>query len=211
MTRDATASRIFDALLSSPTTPALSRRHFLQSLLSHYHTLADDRIGSRVAERCWAVADVYLKDKIASSLVEQQLFLQASAFGHFLARKLELPLWSRKREEWKLKMAGGARLEEEAARKKAAKKLRRAGRHLTEEGMEKARKRRERPVDEIDELFARGGLVQPKRAKLTEQSDEDEEEQENEEEQIIEKRKKKKAEALSREPGLEAIFSALQQ
>lgn len=31
------------------------------SLIGHYHTLVDDRIGSRVVDRCWAFADPYLR------------------------------------------------------------------------------------------------------------------------------------------------------
>jgi len=31
------------------------------SLIGHFHTLVDDRIGSRVGDRCWAFADPYLK------------------------------------------------------------------------------------------------------------------------------------------------------
>lgn len=113
------------------------------SLIGHYHELADDRIGSRVVERCWATADVYLKDKIAASLVEQQNFLQASQYGHFFARKVELPLFQRRREEWKLKMANAGK---PVVKKEVVKEV------------EETKKRRERPVDEVDEIFGgRGG------------------------------------------------------
>lgn len=147
LTRDATSSRVLDALLSSPTTPPREIRRFLLSLIGHYHTLSDDRIGSRVVERCWATADVYLKDKIAASLVDQGHFLQSSQFGHFFARKVELPLFMRRREEWKAKMTKiaaeqkGLRLPGGAPQAPAPV--------ATEE-----KKRRERPVDEVDEIFS---------------------------------------------------------
>jgi len=143
--RDPTSSRVLDALLSSPAVTAASRRKFLMSLLGHYHELADDRIGSRVAERCWATADVYLKDKIAQSLVVQQGYLQQSQFGHFFARKVEIPLWQRRREEWKLKKA------KEHQEMLDAQKGRQP-RPVVPEAAEKKRKQ----VDEIDELFALG-------------------------------------------------------
>lgn len=143
LTRDPTSSRVLDALLSSPTTSPKELRRFLLLLIGNYHTIADDRIGSRVVERCWSRADVFLQDKIAASLVEQGVFLQTSHYGHFFARKVELPLWIRAREAWKLKMAG---LKHGFAEK--PKKVK------SEEGPIK--KRREREVDEIDELFAQG-------------------------------------------------------
>jgi nucleolar protein 9 len=143
LTRDVTASRVLDSFLSSPTTPPRELRKFLMSLLGHYHTIADDRIGSRVVERMWATADVYLKDKIAASLVDQGNFLQSSQFGHFFARKVELPLWERRREEWKLKMANAGK---PAVVVKKVENKDAAG----------EKKRRERPVDEVDEIFAAG-------------------------------------------------------
>ncbi|POW19373.1 hypothetical protein PSHT_04783 [Puccinia striiformis] len=86
--RDPIGSRALDALLKSPSiTPS-----------------ADDRIGSHIAETFWAISDVYLKEKMASSLVNQQIFLQKSSFGHFFLKKLELPLFERQRESWKSKM-----------------------------------------------------------------------------------------------------------
>ncbi|POW00374.1 hypothetical protein PSTT_13186 [Puccinia striiformis] len=66
--------------------------HFTMRFLGNFHLLADDRIGSHIAETFWAISDVYLKEKMASSLVNQQIFLQKSSFGHFFLKKLELPL-----------------------------------------------------------------------------------------------------------------------
>ena len=146
MTQSATSSRVIDAFLSSPTTPPSALRKFIMSLIGHYHTLADDRIGSRVVERCWAVADVYLKDKIAASLVEHQTFLQQSSYGHFFARKVELPLWVRAREQWKLKMAAALVRDKEGM--KAVER--------PEVPKEEDKKKRARPVDEVDEIFAGG-------------------------------------------------------
>ncbi len=54
-------SRVFDALLESPSIPFKDKRRFVMSFIGHYHLLVDDRIGSRVGDRCWAFADTYLK------------------------------------------------------------------------------------------------------------------------------------------------------
>jgi hypothetical protein len=56
-----TSSRVLDALLESPTVPLKAKRQFVLSFIGNFHFLVDDRIGSRVGDRCWAFADTYLK------------------------------------------------------------------------------------------------------------------------------------------------------
>lgn len=103
--RDTIASRALDSILNSPTVPSAPRRQFISRFIGHYHRLADDRVGSRIADLCWAVADVFTKEKIASSLVDQQNALQQSAYGHYFVRKLELPYFERQRAGWKAAMS----------------------------------------------------------------------------------------------------------
>lgn len=57
----ATSSRIFDAIFESSTVPFKVKRNFAMKFIGHYHLLVDDRIGSRVGDRCWAFADPYLR------------------------------------------------------------------------------------------------------------------------------------------------------
>ncbi|CAH7666660.1 armadillo-type protein [Phakopsora pachyrhizi] len=105
ISRDPIGSRTLDSLINSTTILPSSRRKLMLRLLGNYHILADDRIGSRIAESLWATADIYLKQKIASSLVNQQTFLNRSAFAHFFLKKLYLPLFERQINQWKLKMS----------------------------------------------------------------------------------------------------------
>jgi len=102
--RDPIGSRALDAVLKSPSITSATRRHFTMRFLGKYHELADDRIGSHIAETIWAISDVYLKEKIAFSLLGHQVFLQKSSCGHFFLKKLDLPLFERQREAWKSKM-----------------------------------------------------------------------------------------------------------
>ncbi len=74
LSRNSISSRVLDEFLDSKTVPQKAKRKFLLSLIGHYHELVDDRIGSRVADRCWASADPYLKEKIARSLIAQERF-----------------------------------------------------------------------------------------------------------------------------------------
>lgn len=55
------SSRVIDVLFDSETVPFKVKRALVMSLIGHYHTLVDDRIGSRVGDRCWAFADPYLR------------------------------------------------------------------------------------------------------------------------------------------------------
>ncbi|KAH9831022.1 ARM repeat-containing protein [Rhodofomes roseus] len=96
-----TSSRVLDVLLSSPTVPAKLKRKFVLSFMGRFHELVDDRIGSRVGERCWAAADGYMKEKIARSLMPHEHFLAGSFYGKFFARVLNLQLLKRDPDRWK--------------------------------------------------------------------------------------------------------------
>lgn len=68
MAHDVTASRILDAVLQSPSVPFKQKRRLVMNFIGHYHTLVDDRIGSRVGDNCWAFADPYLRVRAVSSV-----------------------------------------------------------------------------------------------------------------------------------------------
>ncbi|KAG1780420.1 armadillo-type protein [Suillus placidus] len=95
------SSRVIDVLFDSETVPFKVKRTLVMSLIGHYHTLVDDRIGSRVGDRCWAFADPYLREKIARSLIVHEQFLAASYFGKFFARNINLYLLQRRPDEWR--------------------------------------------------------------------------------------------------------------
>ncbi|TFY54753.1 hypothetical protein EVJ58_g8672 [Rhodofomes roseus] len=101
MAHHPTSSRVLDVLLSSPTVPAKLKRKFVLSFMGRFHELVDDRIGSRVGERCWAAADGYMKEKIARSLMPHEHFLAGSFYGKFFARVLNLQLLKRDPDRWK--------------------------------------------------------------------------------------------------------------
>ncbi|KAH7916121.1 armadillo-type protein [Hygrophoropsis aurantiaca] len=98
---NATSSRVLDAIFESSTVSFKAKRGFVMSLIGHYHTLVDDRIGSRVGDRCWAFADPYLREKIARSLIPYEQFLAASYYGKYFARNLNLYLLQRRPQDWK--------------------------------------------------------------------------------------------------------------
>jgi len=99
---NATSSRILDVAFESSTVPLRARKRLVTSFIGQFHLLVDDRIGSRVADRCWEAADPYLKERVARSLIPHEHFLAGSHFGRYFFRKLRLPLMRRNPDQWKM-------------------------------------------------------------------------------------------------------------
>lgn len=112
------SSRVLDALLAYDTVPHSAKRRVITKLMGHFHDLANDRIGSRVAERCWRFADLYTKartsftsssdpvsnswqERIIKSVIPHEALLLQSYYGKFFLRHLNLPLFHRSRADWK--------------------------------------------------------------------------------------------------------------
>ena len=145
---DKTASHVLDVALTSPTVEPRERRRLIQCLIAcGLHTLASDRIGSRVCDTCWDAADTFLKGKMAAALVPHSVDLHGSEYGRFFARKLQLPVYQSSPDVWAKKIAKQAESKRAAAAVDGAEaskpKLGRA-----------AAPARETDADEIDAAFA---------------------------------------------------------
>ncbi|GBE79200.1 Nucleolar protein [Sparassis crispa] len=158
MAHHVTSSRVLDAVLDVPTVPAKAKRKFVLDLMGHYHVLVDDRIGSRVGDRCWAYADPYLKEKIARSLIPHEHFLAGSFYGKFFTRHLNLHLLQRNVDEWKNQQSSAKSAQRAPLPPLTTTTLAPIDRPApalpadTEQKHAK-RKRKARPEDEIDALF----------------------------------------------------------
>ncbi|KAG5645777.1 hypothetical protein DXG03_005314 [Asterophora parasitica] len=150
-------SRIYDVLLESPTVPSKAKREFVMGFIGHYHLLVDDRLGSRIGDRCWAFADTYLKEKIGRSLFVYEQFLAGSFFGKFFARNLNLYLLQRRPDEWKTMQADRKRAHDQASKPPpvAAPTPTTLAPPASAPAHEKSakRKRHIQPEDEIDAVF----------------------------------------------------------
>ncbi|KIY61837.1 ARM repeat-containing protein [Cylindrobasidium torrendii FP15055 ss-10] len=161
------SSRLLDALLDSSAVPHGAKRRFVLLWIDHYAELVDDRIGSRVGERCWKWCDTYTKEKIARSVMHQEQQLAASYFGKYFARALHLYVLRTKPAEWR-DMMGKARkeeLERQQGVEKAAKPVdATATAPATAEPpveKKKSKKRKaEKDSDEIDSLFKKARKMQ---------------------------------------------------
>ncbi|KAJ3849729.1 armadillo-type protein [Lentinula lateritia] len=155
---NATSSRVLDVLLESETVPIKAKRSFVQSSIGNYHLLVDDRIGSRVGDRCFAFADTYLKEKIARSLIPQEQTLAGSYYGKFFSRNLNLHLLQRRPDEWKT-FQSNKKAETHSNSITNANDTRNGTKNAPSAELadlsvsKKKRKRETRVKDEIDELF----------------------------------------------------------
>ncbi len=52
---------MLDVVLDGQTIPQRAKQKLVLSFLGHYQILVNDRLGSRVADRCWATSDPHLK------------------------------------------------------------------------------------------------------------------------------------------------------
>ena len=151
------SSHVLDSFLESHTVPSRSKRKFLLSLIGHYHTLVDDRIGSRVGDRCWATADPYLKEKIAKSMFVHEQTLAESFFGRFFARNLNLYLLKKDPEAWKSMQVSKALKTVEDSSTMASSKPPQPQVVVTADAQsteKKKRKREPKDEDEIDAVFS---------------------------------------------------------
>lgn len=154
---DPTGSRIYDALLESPTVPPKAKRQFIMDFLGHYHELVDDRIGSRVGDRCWSTSDTYLKEKVARSLIPYETQLAGSFYGKFFARNLNLYLLQRKPDEWRNVQTQRKQQQQQQAtpalQKQQATVSSATSQTKAQEPPKDRGKKRSKPSDEIEELF----------------------------------------------------------
>ncbi|KAI3611102.1 rrna processing protein nop9 [Moniliophthora roreri] len=149
---DSTGSRVMDAILDSPTLSAKVKRQFVMSFMGHFHELVDDRIGSRVGDRCFEFVDTYLKEKIARSVMPYEQNLIGSFYGKFFARNLNLYLLRRRPDEWRSTQSSKKQSSEEHQTPTAEPAQVESKPQDTPKP--KKRKRDGAPKDEIDEVFA---------------------------------------------------------
>ncbi|KAI0771524.1 ARM repeat-containing protein [Trametes elegans] len=236
MAHNATSSRVLDAVLESPTVPHKDKGKFVMTFLGHYHILADDRIGSRVAERCWAFADTYLKEKIARSVIPHEHALAGSAFGKFFARPLSLHILQRDPERWKTMQAANkaaaapspaaganAQLRADPSQRSKAHVAQTAGApgetHVStsDESQKKAEKRARKAhsQDEIDALFEATLGKKVKKAELaTANATEGDSHRKHEEKEKSEKgksksKKRKERDGESEDRSLQDVLGAI--
>ncbi|KAF9040737.1 armadillo-type protein [Panaeolus papilionaceus] len=169
-------SRVYDVLLDSTTVPAKYKRQFVMGFMDHYDVLVDDKLGSRVGDRCWSYCDTYLKEKIAKSLIHKEHVLAASFYGKFFAKNLNLYLLQRRPEEWRNMQSERKRAADQVNKPVPAAKPSTSPNVASKTQEQKpvkekeTKKRKIRPEDEIEALFNEKLGKKVKRAALEDTS-----------------------------------------
>ncbi|KNC97625.1 uncharacterized protein SPPG_07093 [Spizellomyces punctatus DAOM BR117] len=104
--QDAVASHLLETLLITPTLNTKAKRKLIRGWLGSFAPMACNKYGSHVVDKCWAVADLALKEKMAEELVKSFDRLRNDHFGRFVARNCKLENFKRRREEWVERLAG---------------------------------------------------------------------------------------------------------
>ncbi|KAF9418858.1 Nucleolar protein 9 [Entomortierella beljakovae] len=99
-TMDPVGSHVIEAFLTSPTLNLKVKRKILKSFLGKYHSMALDKYGGHTVDKCWAVSDIEMKEKIATELLEHEHALSQSFHGKFILRNCKIDQFKRKKEEW---------------------------------------------------------------------------------------------------------------
>ncbi|KAF9579668.1 Nucleolar protein 9 [Lunasporangiospora selenospora] len=99
-TMDPVGSRVIEAFLTSSALNLKVKRKILRSFLGKYHTMALDRYGGHMVDKCWAVSDIEMKEKIATELLEHEYALSQNFHGKFILRNCKIDQFKRKKEEW---------------------------------------------------------------------------------------------------------------
>ncbi|TPX70190.1 hypothetical protein SpCBS45565_g01889 [Spizellomyces sp. 'palustris'] len=104
--QDAVASHLLETLLITSTLNTKAKRKLIRGWLGSFVPMACNKYGSHVVDKCWAVADLALKEKMAEELVKSFDRLRNDHFGRFVARNCKLENFKRRREEWVERLAG---------------------------------------------------------------------------------------------------------
>ncbi|KAI9103148.1 armadillo-type protein [Phlyctochytrium arcticum] len=104
--QDPIGSHLVETLLLCPGLHQKAKRKIIRTFVGHYPTLACNKYGSHIVDKCWAVADITLKEVIAEDLNKQIKRLRDDHFGRFVVRNCRLDQFAKQREEWMERLSG---------------------------------------------------------------------------------------------------------
>ncbi|KAG0946369.1 hypothetical protein G6F60_003677 [Rhizopus arrhizus] len=105
-------SRAFEAILISNEINQKMKKKILRDLLFKYTALAKDKFGSHILEKCWLVADIEMKEKIANELVKSEHDLSSHYIGKGILWTCKIDQFKRKRDDWIEREKGAERKRE---------------------------------------------------------------------------------------------------
>ncbi|KAI8997280.1 armadillo-type protein [Pilobolus umbonatus] len=105
-------SRAFEAIIASPTVNAKMKKKIIRDLTGKFASLAKDRFGSHILEKCWLVADIDAKEKIATELVRNEHQLSSHSLGKSALWTCKIDQFKRRHDEWVEREKGAERKRE---------------------------------------------------------------------------------------------------
>ncbi|OZJ05501.1 hypothetical protein BZG36_01891 [Bifiguratus adelaidae] len=153
-------SRIIESFILSPNVTYKAKKRLFKDLSGQYHTLAMDKFGSRIVEKCYRAADIDTKQRIAAELVLNERELTSHVFGSHVMRNCHIQLFKQKRAEWEEKERGVERrkamfaeiLEDVVPGQTQDQQASAAALGLQPKASEEVSKK---PMDDIDKLFSK--------------------------------------------------------
>ncbi|KAI9008988.1 armadillo-type protein [Phycomyces nitens] len=93
-------SRAYESILTSPTVNDKMKKKIMRNLQGHYADLSKDKFGSHIVEHCWAVADIDMKERIASELLKREYDLSEHYIGKCILWTCKIDQYKRRHDEW---------------------------------------------------------------------------------------------------------------
>ncbi|KAJ3052582.1 Nucleolar protein 9 [Rhizophlyctis rosea] len=97
---DPVSSRVVEAILMSNMVGDKLKRKMVRGYQGRFTEMSCDKYGSHMVDKCWAVADLKLKEEIAAELLEQESKLLQNFHGKFVHRNCKIDNFKRRRNEW---------------------------------------------------------------------------------------------------------------
>ena len=98
---DNSGSHVIEAAISSSSLPVPMRQKVTLMLVGDLAEISMSAPGSRVVEKCYAVADIAGKEVIAGELAESEAKLKYDFNGRFVLRACKVELFREKKESWR--------------------------------------------------------------------------------------------------------------
>ncbi|CAO3620810.1 unnamed protein product [Cunninghamella echinulata] len=93
-------SRAYEAIIASNEVNEKIKKKVLRNLMGNFASLAKDKFGSHIVEKCWSVATIEQKEKIAQELMKYEYDLSEHYLGKCILWTCNIDLYKRRREEW---------------------------------------------------------------------------------------------------------------
>ncbi|KAI9485853.1 MAG: armadillo-type protein [Benjaminiella poitrasii] len=105
-------SRAFEAIVASPYVNEKIKKKIMRDLGGKYTMLAKDKFGSHILDKCWLVADIDSKEKIAAELVKHEHELASHHIGRGILWTCKIDQYKRRHDDWVEREKGAERKRE---------------------------------------------------------------------------------------------------